>query len=398
MIIQPKIRGYICTTAHPDGCAAHVQQQIDYVKSQPKVENGPKNVLIIGASMGYGMATRIVSAFATGSNTLGVFFEKPGAENRTASAGWYNTAAFEKAAMAEGLVAKSLNGDAFSHELKKQAIDIIRQDMGKIDLVIYSLASPRRTDPDTGEAYRSVLKTTEGTYSNKTLNTDLGEVGEITIGAATQEEIDQTVKVMGGDDWELWINALAEADVLAQGVKTLAYSYIGPELTWPIYRNGSIGRAKEALEVSCKKLNNLLTENLDGSAFISVKKALVTQSSSAIPVVPLYISILYKIMKAKGIHEKSINQCQRLFAEHLYTDNPAPLDEKGRIRVDDWEMREDVQAEIIEVWGKITTENLTELADFAGYQKAFLRIFGFGLPDVDYTAESDPTTAPPSLA
>ncbi|MBT8045002.1 MAG: trans-2-enoyl-CoA reductase family protein [Verrucomicrobiae bacterium] len=398
MIIQPKIRGFICTTAHPAGCASHVQQQIDYVNSQPKVENGPKNVLIVGASMGYGMASRIVSAFSAGANTLGVFFEKPGTGTRSGSAGWYNTAAFEKAAMAEGLIAKSLNGDAFSHELKQQAVDVIRNDMGgKIDLVIYSLASPRRTDPDTGETYTSVLKTTDGTYSNKTLNTDLGEVGEITIGAATQEEIDHTVKVMGGEDWELWIDALAKADVLAEGVKTVAYSYIGPELTWPIYKNGTIGRAKEALETSCNKLNHFLAEKLDGSAVISVKKALVTQSSSAIPVVPLYISILYKIMKAKGIHEKSINQCQRLFTDHLYKED-SPLDEKGRIRVDDWEMREDVQAEVIEAWENITTENLTELADFAGYQKAFLRIFGFGLPDVDYTLESDPTTAPPSLS
>ncbi len=395
MIVSPKIRGFICITSHPDGCAANVQEQINYVKSQPKVENGPKNVLVIGSSAGYGLASRIVPAFSSGANTLGLFFEKPGTEKRTGSAGWYNTAAFEKAATAEGLFAKSLNGDAFSHDLKKQAIDIIQNEMGKIDLVVYSLASPRRTDPDTGEVYSSVLKTTGGDYTNKTLNTDKGEVSEVTIGAATPEEIENTIKVMGGEDWELWMNALADADVLADGVKTVAYSYIGPELTWPIYTDGTIGQAKKDLEKSCTKLNQALS-SLKGSAFVSVNKALVTQASSAIPVVPLYISILYKEMKAKGLHEGCIEQIQRLFANRLYSSD-TQLDEAGRIRIDDWEMRDDIQAAIAESWEKISNENFAELADFKGYQDEFLRLFGFGMNGVDYDAETDPETAPASL-
>ena len=396
MIVKPKIRGFICITSHPDGCAANVQEQIDYVKSQPKVEDGPKNVLVIGSSAGYGLASRIVPAFSSGANTLGLFFEKPGTEKRTGYAGWYNTAAFEKAAAAEGLFAKSLNGDAFSHDLKKQAIDIIQNEMGKIDLVVYSLASPRRTDPDSGEAYSSVLKTTGGDYTNKTLNTDKGEVSEVTIGAATDEEIENTIKVMGGEDWELWINALADADVLAEGVKTVAYSYIGPELTWPIYTDGTIGQAKKDLEKSCTQLNEKLS-SLDGTAFVSVNKALVTQASSAIPVVPLYISILYKEMKAKGLHEGCIEQIQRLFADRLYSDDPQ-LDEAGRIRIDDWEMRDEIQAAVAESWKKISNENFTDLADFQGYQDEFLRLFGFGIDGVDYSAETDPETAPASLS
>lgn len=396
MIVKPKIRGFICITSHPDGCAANVQEQIDYVKSQPKVEGGPKNVLVIGSSAGYGLASRIVPAFSSGANTLGLFFEKPGSEKRTGSAGWYNTAAFEKAATAEGLFAKSLNGDAFSHDLKKQAIDIIKADMGKIDLVVYSLASPRRTDPDTGETYSSVLKTTGGDYTNKTLNTDKGEVSEVTIGAATEEEIEATIKVMGGEDWELWMDALTEADVLADGVKTVAYSYIGPELTWPIYTDGTIGQAKKDLEKSCAKLNDKLAA-LNGEAYVSVNKALVTQASSAIPVVPLYISILYKEMKAKGLHEGCIEQIQRLFADRLHSDDPQ-LDEAGRIRIDDWEMRDDIQAAVAESWKKINNENFADLADFQGYQDEFLRLFGFGIDGVDYEAETDPATAPPSLA
>ncbi len=396
MIVKPKIRGFICITSHPDGCAANVQEQIDYVKSQPKVENGPKNVLVIGASAGYGLASRIVPAFSSGANTLGLFFEKPGTEKRTGSAGWYNTAAFEKAATAEGLYAKSLNGDAFSHDLKKQAIEMIQADMGKIDLVVYSLASPRRTDPDTGETYSSVLKTTGGDYTNKTLNTDKGEVSEVTIGGATDEEIENTIKVMGGADWELWMNALADADVLAEGVKTVAYSYIGPELTWPIYTDGTIGQAKKDLEKSCAQLNDKLSA-LNGSAFVSVNKALVTQASSAIPVVPLYISILYKEMKAKGLHEGCIEQIQRLFADRLYS-RDAQLDDAGRIRIDDWEMRDDIQAAVAESWKKISNENFTDLADFQGYQDEFLRLFGFGIDGVDYDAETDPETCPASLA
>ena len=396
MIVSPKIRGFICITSHPDGCAAHVQEQIDYVKSKPKIENGPKNVLVIGASAGYGLASRIVPAFASGANTLGLFFEKPGSERRTGSAGWYNTAAFEKAATAEGLFAKSLNGDAFSHDMKKQAIDIISSEMGKINLVVYSLASPRRTDPDTGEVYSSVLKTTGGDYTNKTLNTDKGIVEEVTIGGAIDEEIDHTVKVMGGADWELWMNALDAAGVLADGVQTVAYSYIGPEITWPIYTDGTIGQAKKDVEKSCARIQETLSNKYNGKAYVSVNKALVTQASSAIPVVPLYISILYKEMKKQGIHEGCIEQMQRLFADRLYSDDPQ-LDEAGRIRVDDWEMREDIQAAVFESWNQITNENFSELADFKGYQDDFLKLFGFGLDGVDYGAETDPETAPPSL-
>lgn len=397
MIVSPKIRGFICTTSHPDGCAANVQEQINFVKSHPKIENGPKNVLVIGASAGYGLASRIVPAFGSGANTLGVFFEKPGTETRSGSAGWYNSAAFEKAATAEGLFAKSLNGDAFSHELKKQAVDIIKNEMGgKVDLIVYSLASPRRTDPDTGEVFKSVLKTTGGDYTNKTLNTDKGEVSEVTIGAATEEEIADTVKVMGGADWELWIDALADADCLAEGVKTVAYSYIGPKLTWPIYTDGTIGCAKKDCERASAAINAKLSASLGGCAYVSVNKALVTQASSAIPVVPLYISILYKEMKAKGIHEGCIEQIQRLMADRLYSED-LQLDEDGRIRVDDWEMRDDVQASIADAWEKISNDNFNELADFQGYKDDFLKLFGFGLDGVDYEADTDPETAPPSL-
>ena len=398
MIVSPKIRGFICTTSHPDGCAANVQEQINFVKSHPKIENGPKNVLVIGASAGYGLASRIVPAFGSGANTLGVFFEKPGTETRSGSAGWYNSAAFEKAATAEGLFAKSLNGDAFSHELKKQAVDIIKNEMGgKVDLIVYSLASPRRTDPDTGEVFKSVLKTTGGDYTNKTLNTDKGEVSEVTIGAATEEEIADTVKVMGGADWELWIDALADADCLAEGVKTVAYSYIGPKLTWPIYTDGTIGCAKKDCERASAAIHAKLSESLGGCAYVSVNKALVTQASSAIPVVPLYISILYKEMKAKGIHEGCIEQIQRLMADRLYSGD-LQLDEDGRIRVDDWEMRDDIQQAIAAAWENISNDNFNELADFQGYKDDFLRLFGFGLNGVDYEADTDIATAPASLA
>jgi len=397
MIVKPKIRGFICTTSHPSGCAAHVQEQINYVKSQPSVE-GPKNVLVIGASTGYGLASRIVPAFSSGANTLGVFFEKPGTEKRPGSAGWYNSAAFETAAAEAGLFAKSLNGDAFSHEMKQQAIDIIKAEMGKIDLVVYSLASPRRTDPDSGETYKSVLKTTGGDFTNKTLNTDKGEVEMVTIGASNEEEIADTIKVMGGDDWELWMNALADAGVLADGVKTVAYSYIGPELTWPIYKDGTIGQAKKDVEKAAERIGQKLDSDFaGGKAWVSVNKALVTQASSAIPVVPLYISILYKEMKAKGLHEGCIEQIQRLFTERMYADS-CPVDEAGRIRIDDWEMRDDIQATVAEAWETISTESINDQSDFTGYQQEFLKLFGFGVDGVDYDADTDPLTAPSSLS
>lgn len=395
MIITPKIRGFICTTAHPDGCAAHVQQQIDYVKSKPQLENAPKRVLVVGASTGYGLASRIVPAFGAGAATVGVFFEKEGVEKKTASAGWYNSAAFEEAAKNEGLYARSFNGDAFSKEMKEQVIAAIKQDLGTVDMVVYSLASPRRVDPDTGEVYRSVLKPTGGTYTNNNLNTDKKQIEQVTIESANEEEIAHTIKVMGGEDWKLWIEALSEAGALAESFRTVAYSYIGPELTWAIYTDGTIGRAKLHLEETAKEMNDRFGA---ATAFVSVNKALVTQASSAIPVVPLYISILYKVMKAKGTHEGCIEQIYRLFADHFGAANGPTLDDKGRIRIDNWEMREEVQAEVAKVWNIITTETIDNQSDFAGYQHEFFRLFGFGLNGVDYDVESEPIRPIPSIS
>jgi enoyl-[acyl-carrier protein] reductase / trans-2-enoyl-CoA reductase (NAD+) len=394
MIISPKIRGFICTTAHPDGCAAHVQEQIDYVKSKPVLTNAPKRVLVVGSSTGYGLASRIVPAFGGGAATVGVFFEKEGSEGKTGSAGWYNSAAFEEAAAKAGLYAKSFNGDAFSKEVKQQVIEAIKADLGQVDMIVYSLASPRRTDPDTGEVYKSVLKPTGETYTNKNLNTDKKQIDSVTIEPASEDEIAQTVKVMGGEDWKLWIDALSAAGALADGFKTVAYSYIGPELTWAIYTDGTIGRAKLHLEQTARDLNSAYGA---GTAVVSVNKALVTQASSAIPVVPLYISILYKIMKAKGTHEGCIEQIHRLFADHYGAPNGPALDDKGRIRIDDWEMRPEVQEEVEKIWNIITTEQLDALSDFEGYQKEFLKLFGFGLPGVDYAAEADPVRPVPSI-
>ena len=384
MIIEPKTRGFICTTAHPDGCAANVREQIDYVKSQPAMANPPKNVLVIGSSTGYGLSSRIVPAFAGGASTVGVFFEKPPTERKTASAGWYNTAAFEEEAEKAGIYAKSFNGDAFSNEIKDQVIATIKADLGKIDTVVYSLASPRRMDPTDGETYKSVLKPIGEPYTQKNLNTESGVVDEITIEPCTEEEIAHTVKVMGGEDWEMWMESLAEADLLADGVKTVAYSYIGPELTFPIYTNGTIGKAKEHVEESAARLNEKFG---DGTAVVSVNKALVTQASSAIPVVPLYISLLYKVMKEAGNHEGCIEQIQRLFSDHLASANGPTIDEKGRIRIDDWEMSEAVQKPVHEKWAEVNTENLSQISDFSGYRDEFLKLFGFGAQGVDYSAE-----------
>lgn len=394
MIVTPKIRGFICTTAHPEGCAAHVQEQIAHVKSQPRLEKSPKRVLVVGASTGYGLASRIVPAFGGGAATIGVFFEKEATEKKTASAGWYNSAAFEEAALKEGLYARSFNGDAFSNEMKQKVAEAIKTDLGTVDMVVYSLASPRRVDPVTGEVYKSVLKPTEAAYTNKNLNTDKKEIESVTIEPATDEEIAQTVKVMGGEDWQLWIEALAKAGVLAEGFKTVAYSYIGPELTWAIYTNGTIGMAKQHLEATARTMNEQFGA---GTAVVSVNKALVTQASSAIPVVPLYISILYKIMKAKGTHEGCIEQICRLFADHYGAESGPKLDERGRIRIDDWEMREEVQAEVEKIWPTVTTESIDTLTDFAGYQKEFYRLFGFGLAGVNYEAETSPLRKIPSV-
>jgi len=395
MIIQPKIRGFICTTAHPAGCAAHVQQQIDLVRSRGPLSGMPKKVLVIGASTGYGLASRIVPAFAGGAATIGVFFEKPGEEGRTGSAGWYNSVAFEKAAHAAGLYAKSINGDAFSDAIKEQTIAMIKADLGQVDCVIYSLASPRRTHPKTGVVHGSVLKPVGPAYTNKSVNTDKGIVNEVTIEPANEQEIADTVTVMGGEDWEMWIEALEKAGALADGATTVAYSYIGPDLTWAIYRAGTIGAAKDHLEATAHRMNERLAAK-GGRALVSVNKALVTQASSAIPIVPLYISLLYKVMKAAGTHEGCIEQIQRLFAERLANGASPQLDEKGRVRIDDWEMREQIQKEVAAVWPNVTTENLAELSDIAGYRAEFLRLFGFGMPGVDYTVEADPVAPLPS--
>jgi enoyl-[acyl-carrier protein] reductase / trans-2-enoyl-CoA reductase (NAD+) len=395
MIVNPKVRGFICTTAHPTGCAAHTLEQINYVKSQKKI-NGPKNVLVIGASTGYGLASRIVSAFGAGAATIGVFFEKPASESRTGSAGWYNTVAFEKAAQESGLYAKSINGDAFSNEIKNQAIEIIKNDLGKIDLVVYSLASPRRVHPDTGETFNSVIKPIGNPYTNKTVNFHSGEVSDITVEPANDEEARQTVAVMGGEDWEMWMKALKAADVLADNVITVAYSYIGPDITHPIYKDGTIGRAKDHLDATVTSIDDQL-KNINGKAYVSVNKALVTQASSAIPIVPLYISLLYKVMKNMNLHEGCIEQIYRLVADRLYSGSNPELDEKGRIRIDDWEMREDVQAQIPQLWSDVTTENLETISDITGYRKEFFKLFGFGLEGVDYEKDVEINLEVPSI-
>lgn len=397
MIVAPKIRGFICTTAHPTGCAKHIADQIAVVKSRGPIANGPKKVLVVGSSTGYGLSSRIAAAFGSGAATMGVFFEKPGEAERCGTAGWYNSAAFENEAKAAGLYARSFNGDAFSDAMKTTVIEAIKADLGQVDCVIYSLASPRRTHPKTGEVFKSVLKPIgSASYTNKNLNTGNGVVNEVTIDPANEDEIAQTVAVMGGEDWEMWIDALQSAGVLAEGVQTVAYSYIGPEVTWPIYKNGTIGRAKEDLERVQRVLDDKLAP-LKGKAWVSVNKALVTQASSAIPVVPLYISLLYKAMKAEGTHEDCIEQMDRLFRERLYNGNPQP-DEAGRIRVDDWEMKPALQELVGKRWVEVNTENLAELGDFEGYQTSFLRLFGFGLEGVDYNAEVDVSIGVPSLA
>lgn len=383
MIVKPKIRGFICTTAHPDGCKAIVKEQIDYVKNAGKI-NGPKKVLVIGASMGYGLASRISAAFGSGASTIGVIFDKAGSETRPGSAGWYNTAAFEEYANAEGIYAKTINGDAFSSQIKDETIALIKKDLGKVDMVVYSLAAPRRTTSD-GTVYNSVLKTVGSDFTNKSIDVKTGAVSEVTITPATEQEIHATIKVMGGEDWKEWIGALKAADAIEDGAVTVAYSYIGPELTHPIYKDGSIGRAKNHLAETAKEI----TKSIDGvSAYVSVNKALVTQSSSAIPIVPLYISILYKVMKEMDIHEGCIEQMQRMFAEKIYGGSVV-TDSEGFIRLDDWEMREDVQAKVAEAWAEISEGNLKELADIDGYNKDFIRLFGFEADGVDYEAETD---------
>ncbi len=383
MLISPKVRGFICTNAHPEGCAANVREQIAYVKQQEKIASGPKKVLVIGASTGYGLASRIVSAFGCGAATLGLFFEKPGGGKRTGSAGFYNSAAFHAEAEKAGLYAKSINGDAFSHEIKAKAVEVIKRDLGQVDLVVYSLASPRRTDPDTGETYNSTLKPVGQSYTAKNLNTDTLKIADVTLDPATEEEIQATIKVMGGEDWELWIKVLSEAGVLAEDCKTVSYTYLGEKLTWPIYGKATIGKAKEDLDRAAKEINAMGFQ-----ANVAVLKALVTQASSAIPIMPLYISALYKVMKENGTHEGCIEQLYRLFTEGLYTDKPR-VDDANRFRMDDRELREEVQQKVEELWNAVTEENLYDTTDYKGYNAEFLKLFGFGVSGVNYDTEVD---------
>jgi enoyl-[acyl-carrier protein] reductase/trans-2-enoyl-CoA reductase (NAD+) len=387
MIIEPRMRGFICLTAHPDGAAQSVKNQIEYVKSKGTID-GAKKVLVIGASTGFGLASRITSAFGSNAATIGVFFEKPPVEGKTASPGWYNSAAFEEEAHKAGLYSKSINGDAFSNEIKKQTIDLIKADLGQVDLIIYSLASPVRQHPETGVLHRSVLKPIGGVFTNKTVDFHTGKVSEISIQPAVDGDIENTVAVMGGEDWSMWIDALKAENLLAPGATTVAYSYIGPSLTEAVYRKGTIGQAKDHLEATAFEITKSLSE-IDGKAYVSVNKALVTQASSAIPVIPLYISLLYKIMKEEGVHEGTIEQIQRLFAERLYVGSDVPVDEKGRIRIDDWEMRDDIQEKVAALWTKATTENLAEIGDLEGYRKDFYNLFGFDISGVDYKKDTN---------
>lgn len=395
MIIEPRMRGFICTTAHPVGCEQNVKNQIEYVKAKGTI-NGAKKVLVIGASTGFGLASRITSAFGSEAATIGVFFEKAPSEGKTASPGWYNSAAFENEAHKAGLYAKSINGDAFSNEIKQQTIDLIKADLGQIDLVIYSLASPVRLHPVTGVLHRSVLKPIGDVFTNKTVDFHSGKVSEISIAPCSGDDIENTVAVMGGEDWAMWIDALKAENLLAPGVATVAYSYIGPSLTEAVYRKGTIGRAKDHLEATAFAITDAL-KSIDGKAFVSVNKALVTQASSAIPVIPLYISLLYKIMKEEGIHEGCIEQIQRLYQERLYTGGEIPVDEKGRIRIDDLEMRSDVQEKVAFLWNEAVTENLQEISDLEGYRKDFYNLFGFDVAGVDYAADANEVVAIESI-
>ncbi|PKM19137.1 MAG: enoyl-[acyl-carrier-protein] reductase FabV [Gammaproteobacteria bacterium HGW-Gammaproteobacteria-15] len=388
MVIQPKIRGFICTNAHPVGCAEHVKEQIEYVKNAGPVANGPKNVLVIGASTGYGLASRITAAFGSGAKTLGIFFEKEPTDSKTASAGWYNTAAFEQAAQAEGLWNKHINGDAFTDELKAQAIDIIRTEMGKIDLVVYSLAAPRRKDPVSGEIFSSVLKPIGQSYTARTLNTSKREIEEVSVEPANDDEIYQTVKVMGGEDWERWLTQLDAAGVLADNCQTVAYTYIGKELTWPIYGKATIGKAKEDLDRAAAAITAQLAGK-KGKAYVASLKALVTQASSAIPIMPLYISLLYRVMKEEGTHEGCIEQINGLFRQGLYSDTPL-MDEAGRLRMDGKELSAHIQQAVKDLWGRVTTDSIDTLTDYKGYHNEFLRLFGFGYSHVDYDADVSP--------
>ncbi|MDQ7916971.1 trans-2-enoyl-CoA reductase family protein [Mesonia sp. MT50] len=394
MIIEPKTRGFICITSHPEGCEKSVLNQIDYIKSKG-INETAKKVLVIGASTGFGLASRIASAFGSNSSTIGVFFEKPPSEGRTASSGWYNTAAFEKEAHKEGLYAKSINGDAFSNEIKEKTLKLIKEDLGQIDLVVYSLASPVRTHPTTGVKHKSTLKPIGSSYTNKTVDFHTGEVKTISIEPCIEEEIENTVAVMGGEDWEMWINALKKENLLSSNFKTVAYSYIGPKLTEAVYRKGTIGKAKDHLEKMAFSISDSL-KDINGKAYVSVNKALVTQSSSAIPVIPLYISLLYKVMKENGLQEGCIEQIHRLYTERLFLEQ-VPTDSEGRIRIDDWEMRADIQEKVSELWEQASTSTLSSIGDLEGYKTEFFNLFGFNYHEIDYNRESNEMVNIPSL-
>lgn len=378
----------MCTTAHPVGCAANVRQQVEYVKAQPPIEDGPKRVLVLGASTGYGLASRITAAFGCGAATIGVFFEREGVENKPGTAGWYNSAAFHEKAEAAGLYARSINGDAFSNEIKSKVIDLIREDLGQVDLVVYSLAAPRRTHPVSGEVHNSTLKPIGKSVTQRGINTDKETVQEVTLEAATDEEIANTVAVMGGEDWQMWIDALDDAGVLAKGAKTTAFTYVGEKITWDIYWDGTIGAAKKDLDARVVDIRSRLASH-GGDARVSVLKAVVTQASSAIPIMPLYLSLLFKVMKDEGTHEGCIEQVYGLFHDSLYGEEPV-LDSEGRLRADGKELQPHVQQAVADAWEQVTTENLREVTDFAGYKQEFLRLFGFEMEGVDYEADVDP--------
>ncbi|MBY5922147.1 enoyl-ACP reductase FabV [Ferrimonas balearica] len=391
MIIKPKIRGFICTTTHPVGCEKNVRDQIAYTQSQGAIANAPKRVLVVGSSSGYGLASRVVSAFGGGAATIGVFFEKPASEKKPGTAGWYNAAAFDKAAHEAGLYAKSINGDAFSHQAKQKAIELIKEDLGQVDLVVYSLASPVRKMPESGELIRSSLKPMGQTYTATAVDTNKDTLFEASIEPANEQEVQDTVTVMGGQDWELWIQALSEAGVLAEGCRTVAYSYIGTEITWPIYWHGALGEAKKDLDRAAKALDDHLS-SIGGAANVAVLKSVVTQASSAIPVMPLYIAMVFKKMREEGVHEGCIEQIFRMFNERLYkADGTAPqTDEENRLRLDDLELQDHIQAHCKALWPQLTDENLKELTDYVEYKEEFLSLFGFGLEGVDYDADVDP--------
>ena len=388
MIIKPRVRGFLCITTHPTGCDANVRRQMEYVKGKGPIEGGPKRVLVIGASTGYGLASRVTAAFGSGAATLGVFFEKEGTEKKTATAGWYNSAAFHRYAQADGLYAKSINGDAFSDEIKKKTIATIKADLGQVDLVVYSLASPRRQHPVTGVVHNSTLKPIGGDVVQKGVNTDKEQVQDFQLLEATQEEIDNTVAVMGGEDWQMWIDALDDAGVLAEGAKTTAYTYIGDKLTWDIYWHGTIGAAKKDLDKRVVAIRERLAAS-GGDARVSVLKAVVSQASAAIPAMPIYLALLFKVMKQQGCHEGIIEQIDGLFRDSLYNNEPY-LDEEGRLRADLKELDPAIQEAVGKLWEGINTENLRERSDFVGYKREFLQLFGFEVDGVDYDADVNP--------